>query len=132
MSSFFARFRSRDGKKVKKGNADDLAGQQTAKRWEDASLRTSVEPEEIQELIKRCTEELKSRGTFGLPPMAPSPRFVPYPALSALVAPQLTPCFVCRSPEPPFPALALPTCIRPERRPDGAPPLLRFAPDHAG
>ena len=65
MPSFFSRFKNRDGgKKAKNGNADNLADQQTAKRWEDASLRTSVEPEEIQELIRRCTGELKSRGTF--------------------------------------------------------------------
>lgn len=64
MPSFFSRFKNRDGgKKAKHGNADDLANQQPVKRWEDASLRTSVEPEEIQELIRRCTEELKSRGT---------------------------------------------------------------------
>lgn len=65
MPSFFSRFKNRDGgKKAKNGNADEFADQQPAKRWEDASLRTSVEPEEIQELIRRCTEELKSRGTL--------------------------------------------------------------------
>ena len=65
MPSFFSRLRNRDGgKKAKNGNQDDLANQLPAKRWDDASLRTSVEPEEIQELIKRCTEELKSRGTY--------------------------------------------------------------------
>lgn len=79
MPSFFSRFRNRDGgKKAKNGNADDLAGQQTAKRWEDASLRTSVEPEEIQELIKRCTEELKSRGTYGAPCFVPSSHALPW------------------------------------------------------
>jgi hypothetical protein len=32
-------------------------------RWEDAWTRTTVEPEEVQELISGCTVELKSRGT---------------------------------------------------------------------
>ena len=31
-------------------------------RWEDAWLRKNVEPEEVQELLRGCTEEVKSRG----------------------------------------------------------------------
>jgi hypothetical protein len=31
-------------------------------RWEDAWLRKTVEPEEIQELLRGCTHEVKSRG----------------------------------------------------------------------
>lgn len=66
MTSFFARFRNRDGagKKSKRGDANDANQQPQARRWDDASARTSVEPEEVQELIKRCTEELKSRCTY--------------------------------------------------------------------
>lgn len=30
--------------------------------WEDAWARKDVEPEEIQELLRGCTHELKSRG----------------------------------------------------------------------
>lgn len=33
-------------------------------RWEDAWTRTEVEPEEVQELLRGCTHELKSRGDF--------------------------------------------------------------------
>ena len=64
MPGLFSRFRSRDGSKKSKknGNLDDLANQLSVKKWDDASTRKSVEPEEIQELIRRCTEELKSRG----------------------------------------------------------------------
>lgn len=63
MPGLFSRFRSRDGsKKSKKNNLDDLANQLSVKKWDDASTRKTVEPEEIQELIRRCTEELKSRG----------------------------------------------------------------------
>lgn len=31
-------------------------------RWADAWLRKDVEPEEVQELLRGCTFELKSRG----------------------------------------------------------------------
>lgn len=31
-------------------------------RWEDAWARKDVEPEEVQELLRGCTHELKSRG----------------------------------------------------------------------
>ncbi|KAL2755016.1 hypothetical protein ACRALDRAFT_1082595 [Sodiomyces alcalophilus JCM 7366] len=66
MSSFFSRLKGSGGGaklKSKKGGAlDQLADQLPPKPlWEDAYARTSVEPEEIQELIRRCTEELKGR-----------------------------------------------------------------------
>ncbi len=32
-------------------------------RWDDAWLRKDVEPEEVQELLRGCTQELKSKGT---------------------------------------------------------------------
>lgn len=32
--------------------------------WDDAWTRKEVEPEEIQELLRGCTHELKSRGTL--------------------------------------------------------------------
>lgn len=31
-------------------------------RWEDAWLRKDVEPEEVHELLRGCTHEMKSRG----------------------------------------------------------------------
>jgi hypothetical protein len=66
MPSIFSRLKGKDGPtkvKAKKGsNLDQLASQLPPKpRWEDAFTRTSVEPDEVQELIRRCTEELKSR-----------------------------------------------------------------------
>ncbi len=33
-------------------------------RWDDAWLRKDVEPEEVQELLRGCTQELKSKGTL--------------------------------------------------------------------
>lgn len=67
MPSIFSRLKSRDGstksKSKKHGAANDADGNQSQKpRWEDAYARTSVEPEEIQELVKLCTAELKARG----------------------------------------------------------------------
>lgn len=80
MAGFFSRLRGREGgKKSKNGNQDGLE-KATVKRWEDDSMRTYVEPEEIQELIRKCTEELKSRGMCGQDhelSFAPAP-YVPY------------------------------------------------------
>lgn len=64
MPSLFSRLKGKDGStKKKKGANLDAADQQPAKpRWDDAYTRKTVEPEEIQDLIRRCTEELKARG----------------------------------------------------------------------
>jgi hypothetical protein len=67
MVGFFARLKGRDGpnkiKSKKHGHLDQLANQKPQKpRWDDAWTRTTVEPEEVQDLIRRCTEELKARG----------------------------------------------------------------------
>ncbi|KAL2132858.1 hypothetical protein VTI74DRAFT_3232 [Chaetomium olivicolor] len=63
MPGLFSRLKGRDGKiKSKKGALDQLANQQPQKpRWEDAWTRKTVEPEEVQELVRFCTEELKAR-----------------------------------------------------------------------
>ncbi|KZL83237.1 morphogenesis protein [Colletotrichum incanum] len=64
MPSLFSRLKSKDGshKKSKKGSNFDAADQLPAKpKWDDAYTRKTVEPEEIQDLIRRCTEELKAR-----------------------------------------------------------------------
>jgi hypothetical protein len=61
MPGLFSRLKGRD--KSKKNGADQLADQQPQKpRWEDAWTRKTVEPEEVQQLIRYCTEELKARG----------------------------------------------------------------------
>ncbi|KAK7962253.1 uncharacterized protein PG986_003078 [Apiospora aurea] len=66
MPGLFSRIRGKDGQgktKSKKGsNIDDLTHQLPQKpQWEDAYTRTSVDPEEVGELIHACTEELKAR-----------------------------------------------------------------------
>lgn len=67
MPGLFSRIRGKDGQgktKSKKGaNVDDLTHQLPQKpTWEDAYARTSVDPEEVGELIHACSEELKARG----------------------------------------------------------------------
>jgi len=64
MAGFFSRLKGKDGpSKVKKGvqqtNVSDLP---LKPRWEDAWTRKTVEPEEVQQLLRGCTAELKSRG----------------------------------------------------------------------
>lgn len=65
MAGLFSRLKAKDGFKSKKKNAaNDQADQVPTKpQWEDAWTRKTVEPEEVHELIRCCTEELKSRGT---------------------------------------------------------------------
>lgn len=68
--------RKKDGKSKKKGASQDQYDQQPAKpEWTDGWARTSVEPEEVHELVKRCTEEIKKRGMFHLAPPPPSRHF---------------------------------------------------------
>lgn len=72
MPGLFSRLKGKDGGKSKKKNAvNDLADNIPSKpQWDDAWTRKTVEPEEIHELIRCCTEELKARGTPVLfPPM---------------------------------------------------------------
>ncbi|QSZ37472.1 hypothetical protein DSL72_008570 [Monilinia vaccinii-corymbosi] len=65
MPSFFSRLKGKDGPtkaSKKKGGLDDLVHQGPAKpTWTDAWMQTTVEPEEIQALVRGCTVELKSR-----------------------------------------------------------------------
>ncbi|KAK3949534.1 hypothetical protein QBC32DRAFT_34936 [Pseudoneurospora amorphoporcata] len=64
MPSLFSRLKNKDGSKSKKKGADvDSFAEQLPKgpQWTDAWTRTTVEPEEVVELITLSTEELKSR-----------------------------------------------------------------------
>lgn len=73
MPGLFSRLKHKDGKSKKKGATADSLDQQPAKpAWTDAWTRTSVEPEEIHELVKRCTEEIKTRGTTPIYLAAPA------------------------------------------------------------
>ncbi|KAF7546222.1 hypothetical protein G7Z17_g8590 [Cylindrodendrum hubeiense] len=59
MAGLFSRLKGKDSKSKKKGKDSDT--QPARPRWTDAYTRTSVEPEEVHELIRCCTEELKAR-----------------------------------------------------------------------
>lgn len=61
MTGLFSRLK-KDAKSRKNTNADFLDQQPAQPQWTDAWARTTVEPEEIHELVKRCTEEIRSRG----------------------------------------------------------------------
>jgi hypothetical protein len=66
MPSFFSKFK-KDGEgkaagKNKKGQQAPIEAPPPRKLWTDAWTRSTVEPEEIQELLHGCTVELKSRG----------------------------------------------------------------------
>ncbi|KAL8903700.1 MAG: hypothetical protein Q9171_007310 [Xanthocarpia ochracea] len=64
---FFSRFRNKDPAvpKAKTKKQSDLNGNAPPPppkpRWADAWLRKDVEPEEVQELLRGCTNELKSK-----------------------------------------------------------------------
>lgn len=63
--SFFSRvFRSKDSSSAKKQSKQKAVDTTTpAKpRWTDAYSRIEIAPEEVQDLIKGCTQELKTRG----------------------------------------------------------------------
>lgn len=66
MPSFFSRLKGKDGPttltKSKKGQQAASQVLPAKPKWSDAWTRTSVEAEEVQELLKGCTIELKSRG----------------------------------------------------------------------
>ncbi|CRG88231.1 Meiotically up-regulated gene 8 protein [Talaromyces islandicus] len=75
--SFFSRvFRGKDSTTSKKNTKQPAVEQAPAKpQWTDAYQRTEVGPEEVQELLRGCTHELKLRGLdipFLLLPFRPS------------------------------------------------------------
>jgi hypothetical protein len=60
---FFSKvFKGKDGSK--KNDNKNLPEVPQKPTWQDAWSRKVVEPEEVQELLRGCTQELKSRGKF--------------------------------------------------------------------
>lgn len=55
--------RKKDGKSKKKSSQDESDQQPVKPAWTDGWIRASVEPEEVHELVKGCTIEIKKRGT---------------------------------------------------------------------
>jgi hypothetical protein len=66
MPTFLSKvFRSKDaGGSKKNAQQAEASAAPTKPRWEDAWQRNEVQPEEVQELLKGCTQEIKSRGGF--------------------------------------------------------------------
>lgn len=63
MPGLFSRRKNKDASKKKKLAANDgLDSKPQQPQWTDAFTRVTVEPEEVHELMRGCTEELKSRG----------------------------------------------------------------------
>ncbi|TVY55323.1 Morphogenesis-related protein MSB1 [Lachnellula cervina] len=66
MAGFFSRLKGKDGpskvNKKKGAQQENIAAAPPKPRWDDAWTRTTLEPEEVQELLRGCTLELKSRG----------------------------------------------------------------------
>lgn len=63
MPGFLSRLKGRDGLRKKKNAVQGLNDSLPQKpKWDDAYTRSSVEPEEIHELLHFCTAELKARG----------------------------------------------------------------------
>ncbi|OAA54462.1 hypothetical protein ISF_08390 [Cordyceps fumosorosea ARSEF 2679] len=64
MPGIFSRInKARDARQKRKHATNNLAGSLPPKpRWDDAYTRASVEPDEIDELVRCCTQEIKSRG----------------------------------------------------------------------
>ena len=62
---FFTRvFRGKDSGAAKKTTKNPVVDDTTPAKpsWTDAWQRTEVAPEEVQELLRGCTQELKARG----------------------------------------------------------------------
>ena len=71
MPSLFSRLKGKDSssKSKKQAHLNGLTDNLPAKpQWEDGWARTTVEAEEVQELIRYCTAELKARGTTEIGP----------------------------------------------------------------
>lgn len=69
MPGIFARInKARDARLKKKNAVNDLADSiPTRPKWDDAYTRDSVDPDEVDELIRCCTHEIKARGTPSSP-----------------------------------------------------------------
>jgi Domain of unknown function (DUF1708) len=62
MPSFMRVFRRDPLSKSKKNVAANHVVEPPKPKWEESWARAEVQPEEVQELIHVCTEEMKSRG----------------------------------------------------------------------
>lgn len=76
---FFTRvFRSKDSNATKKNVKPPVVQDPGPPKpsWSDAWLRSEIAPDEVQDLLRGCTQELKARGmlVLQLPPVLESPK----------------------------------------------------------
>lgn len=62
MPAFLNRVFKRDANAKRPQNQVPVPDQPSAPKWTDGWLRTEVSPDEVQELLRVCTAEVKSRG----------------------------------------------------------------------
>jgi hypothetical protein len=62
MPSFLRVFRRDTASKSKKHGLADSSAEPAKPKWEEAWSRKEIQPDEVQELIHVCTQEMKSRG----------------------------------------------------------------------
>lgn len=62
MPSFFSKLKGRDGLAKHKEKYPQVTEAAAKPQWEDAWLRKSVAPNEVQELLRGCVAEIKARG----------------------------------------------------------------------
>jgi hypothetical protein len=62
MPFFSKAFKSKDKSKKDANSLTNGHAAPVKPQWSDAWLRTRVDPEEVVELLRGCTQELKSRG----------------------------------------------------------------------
>jgi len=55
-------FKGKDGHSKRHAKQNGIVEAPAQPRWEDAWQRKEVDPEEVQELLRYCTYEIKSRG----------------------------------------------------------------------
>lgn len=66
MPFFSSIFKGKEGSSKKVSHQNGPPQEPPTKpKWADAWLRKDVEPEEIQELLRICTYEMKARGMYG-------------------------------------------------------------------
>jgi len=69
MAGFFSKLKSKDGpakvtKAQRKAQQNAAPDAPPKPQWADAWTRKTVDPDEVQELLRGCTLELKSRGVL--------------------------------------------------------------------
>lgn len=128
MPGIFSRIsKARDARQKKKHALNDLTNSLPAKpTWDDAYTRKSVDPEEIAELLRCLTEEIKTRGMV---------HFFFFFFFFGIFSSRRNRCLLipprARRTRPPVPSPAISTDLRSERRSYLCSQLFRSQPQAA-